>query len=316
MASKRSGRCVLAGVLVVVLAAAVLPLAVCAQDTEAAPTAEKLAQKILETARTYEGTPYVFGGNSREGTDTSGFVKAVFMEAGLWGQDAPRTAMSQMDSGLEIRGNQLQPGDRLYFDFVRDSESGRRAPGVADHTGIFIGGGEFIHATPPKCRTNKLTGTYVDHLIAARRDAALQPPGPPIPADAGPKVQKLLKIAYTYIGTPYVFGGNSRRGLDTSAFTQVVFAHVGINLPRTALTQQKVGTAVPRDQVQPGDRLLFDFVKEGKRSDRRGTGVADHTGIYIGGGKFIHATPPRLRVNALSGRYMSNLLDVRRDALD
>jgi peptidoglycan DL-endopeptidase CwlO len=87
---------------------------------------------------------------------------------------------------------------------------------------------------------------------------------------------ELIAYAKKYLGVKYVWGGTSPRGFDCSGFTQYVFRSVGINLPRVSRDQQDVGTRVSLYNLQKGD-LVF-----------RGN-PAHHVGIYIGGGKVIHA---------------------------
>jgi hypothetical protein len=91
--------------------------------------------------------------------------------------------------------------------------------------------------------------------------------------------QKIVKTALGYLGVPYRWGGLSSRGIDCSGFVQRVFSSNGISLPRSAEEQFKVGKVVPLYQLQLADRLYF--------ADRNGK--IDHTGIYIGGGLFIHS---------------------------
>ncbi len=93
-------------------------------------------------------------------------------------------------------------------------------------------------------------------------------------------VERLKEIAFQYLGTPYRFGGNSRYGMDCSAFTQDVFRQLGINLPRTAAEQARLGKLV-RHHLKPGDLLFF--------SDTYKPGIS-HVGIYIGNGKMIEAS--------------------------
>ncbi len=88
--------------------------------------------------------------------------------------------------------------------------------------------------------------------------------------------QSVISIAKQYLGVPYKWGGSSPSGFDCSGFTSYVFKKVGISLPRTSSSQQNFGTKVSLSNVQPGD-LVF----QGK--------PAYHVGIYIGGGKYIHA---------------------------
>jgi cell wall-associated NlpC family hydrolase len=92
-----------------------------------------------------------------------------------------------------------------------------------------------------------------------------------------------IKTALTWMGTPYVYGGESRSGIDCSSFVQHVFAANGISLPRTAAQQAKVGTPINTADLQTGDRLYFSSSRT----------YIDHTGIYIGNGKFIHASGSR-----------------------
>jgi len=92
-----------------------------------------------------------------------------------------------------------------------------------------------------------------------------------------------ISTALTWMGTPYVYGGESRRGVDCSSFVQHVFSANGIKLPRTAAQQAKVGTPISQSDLQTGDRLYFSSSRT----------YIDHTGIYIGNGKFIHASGSR-----------------------
>jgi hypothetical protein len=112
------------------------------------------------------------------------------------------------------------------------------------------------------------------------------PDGPP-PGIEG-LAQAVLQEAFTYRGVPYVWGGNTKSGLDCSGLVKNCFARCGIALPRRASQQALVGTPVPLDlaQLQPGDRLYFAVSRS----------TIDHTGIYVGNGQFIHASMSRGRV--------------------
>lgn len=115
--------------------------------------------------------------------------------------------------------------------------------------------------------------------------------------------QDLVNFARTALGTPYAWGGNSMSsGVDCSGLVQQVYAHFGIQLPRVTYQQINQGASVPVDKLQPGDLVFFDTEPANKG--------ADHVGIYIGGGKFIHAphTGDVVKISSLSDSYYMNRL--------
>jgi cell wall-associated NlpC family hydrolase len=76
---------------------------------------------------------------------------------------------------------------------------------------------------------------------------------------------------------------------DCSGLTKYVYQKNGINLPRTSMNQSKYGKYVSRDHLKPGDLVFFDTSKERK-------GYVNHVGIYIGNGKFLHASSAQKKV--------------------
>ena len=91
----------------------------------------------------------------------------------------------------------------------------------------------------------------------------------------------IVKTARHYIGVPYRWGGESpETGFDCSGFTMVVYRLNGFNLPRSSKQQWKVGSPIKRSQLIRGD-LVFFATSGGKR--------VSHVGIFLGGGKFLHA---------------------------
>ncbi|WP_024832577.1 C40 family peptidase [Ruminiclostridium josui] len=96
------------------------------------------------------------------------------------------------------------------------------------------------------------------------------------------KVDALIAYSKTFLGTPYVYGGDSPSdgGFDCSGFTQYVFGKHGYTLNRISKDQASNGTFVAKANLQPGDLVFYSF---------EGNGVISHVGIYLGGGKMIHS---------------------------
>lgn len=89
----------------------------------------------------------------------------------------------------------------------------------------------------------------------------------------------IVSYAYQFIGTPYVYGATGPNSFDCSGFTSYVYRNAaGIDITRTTYSQIGVGTPVSYGDLQPGD-LVFTY-------------GADHVGIYVGGGQYIHAPQP------------------------
>ena len=95
-----------------------------------------------------------------------------------------------------------------------------------------------------------------------------------------PRLQ-IEKIAKSKLGTAYKWGGNGPYAYDCSGFTKEVFELNGITIPRVSKEQAKVGVKISKKNLQKGDLIFFD--------DKHSSTVS-HVGIYLGNGKFIHAS--------------------------
>ncbi|ULO10145.1 C40 family peptidase [Paenibacillus sp. 19GGS1-52] len=108
---------------------------------------------------------------------------------------------------------------------------------------------------------------------------------------------KMDKVIDKAIGTKYVTGGISTNGFDCSGFTMYVFDKIGIDLPHQSGSQYQMGSAISRDDLRPGDLVFFNTT---------GKGVS-HVGIYVGEGKFAHASSSRgVTISSLSDSYYVN----------
>lgn len=113
----------------------------------------------------------------------------------------------------------------------------------------------------------------------------------------------VVATANQYIGSRYIYGGTAPSGFDCSGFTSYVYKRYGVSLSRTAAGQYSNGVAVSKGELQPGDLVMF------------GKSGINHVGIYIGGGKMIHAANPSRGVTTdtiNSGYYGINYVGARR----
>ncbi|POZ63407.1 C40 family peptidase [Chromobacterium alticapitis] len=153
----------------------------------------------------------------------------------------------------------------------------------------------FAQAAPDKAMPDKAPAEG-----KAAADSASDKPEDPISKYAAPQedaVGDLLLQAMSLLGVAYRFGGNTPDdGLDCSGFIRYVFQKsLRVNLPRTAAEMARIGKAVGRGELMPGDLVFFNT---------RGFSYS-HVGIYMGNNKFIHAprTGKNIEVSNLSQSY-------------
>ena len=122
-------------------------------------------------------------------------------------------------------------------------------------------------------------------------------------------VPEIIELAKRFLGLPYTWGGTSSFGYDCSGFTQMLCRRRGILMPRDAQPQADwsgMQTVASRGDLRPGDLLYFG------KSDKKIT----HTGLYIGGGEFIHATTsnkPVVQISRLEDDlWIKSLVAMRR----
>lgn len=134
-----------------------------------------------------------------------------------------------------------------------------------------------------------------------------------VPATAGPRPfaqftaspdalrDSIVALARAQIGKRYVRGGTSpQRGFDCSGLVKYVLGLLDISAPRTARLQARLGEAVVKDtsELQPGDLLTFGRSRQG----------ASHVAIYVGDGRYVHAS-------VTAGRVIETSLDRRNSSL-
>lgn len=99
------------------------------------------------------------------------------------------------------------------------------------------------------------------------------------------RVDSVLKTAFSQVGNPYRYGGNSpETGFDCSGFVRWVYNQYDMELPRTSRNMLGIGTPVKRDELRPGDLVFF------------GRKRVSHVGIYTGDDKYIHSPSSGKRI--------------------
>ncbi|WMJ74962.1 C40 family peptidase [Cytophagaceae bacterium ABcell3] len=108
---------------------------------------------VIALANTFMGTPHKLGGLSRQGIDCSGLNMVVYKQFGI---DLPRSCQEQARYGTIVPfQDELQPGDLVFF------YNSYKSSKFITHTGIYIGDGEFIHASDSKgVTTSKVNDPY------------------------------------------------------------------------------------------------------------------------------------------------------------
>ena len=131
-------------------------------------------------------------------------------------------------------------------------------------------------------------------VAAAAPDRSDDGAKPATPVEMLPTTgEKAVDIALRYLGTPYSWAGASPSGFDCSGLTMYAYAKVGVYLPHNAAMQYGMGTPVSRSQLAPGDLVFFNGLS--------------HVGMYIGGGRFVHAphTGDVVKISSLSEYWYS-----------
>lgn len=129
------------------------------EPTTAASSA--LGEQVVALAKQYLGTPYVLGGNGPSSFDCSGFTKYIYAQ---FGYTLNRTATDQLQNGVSVSRSELQPGDLVFFKYNTSKP--------VSHVGIYIGGGEFIHASTNRYMVQidqMNSGHYANVFVYARR---------------------------------------------------------------------------------------------------------------------------------------------------
>lgn len=242
------------------------------EGTAKTEAAAVTGEDVVKYASSLLNKPYAVGMQGPEKFDNWGFTKYVYQNFGI---TLGNSLSAQAQQGKLIKkGEPLQKGDLLFFGY---------SSAKLLHVGIYIGDNKFIgaYSKDKKVMTHSLTGDYNKYYLGAKRLLN----SPTSSSDRDPLSAKVVAASKKYLGVPYQLGADYDRDgsykFDCSSFTQKVFADVGISLPRTTSQQASATKRIATSDLKAGDLVFFDTNYDGKMN---------HVGIYLGDGKFIHAS--------------------------
>ncbi|MFO7191636.1 MULTISPECIES: C40 family peptidase [Thermocrispum] len=159
--------------------------------------------------------------------------------------------------------------------------------------------GEELQKQIDKAREayERLSGADRAALEASYGDSATPPSTIKAPSE---RAQIAVDAAMSKRGSPYVYGAEGPDAFDCSGLTSWAYQQAGISIPRSSSAQSQSGTAVPRDQLAPGDLVFF-------------YSPVSHVGMYIGDGLMVHA-PQQGDVVKVAPVMWNNFVGARRYA--
>jgi cell wall-associated NlpC family hydrolase len=108
-----------------------------------------------------------------------------------------------------------------------------------------------------------------------------------------------VATALAQVGDRYVWGASGPDAFDCSGLTSYAYAAAGISLPHSSTSQSRMGRAVSRSELRPGDLLFF-------------YSPVSHVGMYIGNGQMVHASTPSRPVHVAAIDSMPSFSGARR----
>lgn len=166
---------------------------------------------------------------------------------------------------------------------------------VPNHTNAFIKTNEWTGRGYPFGTEVKITGFLNNKYIVQLQNESLEIEKESISFEKPSLVEEIIEKGITFLGVPYVWGGTAVDGFDCSGYIQYIYRANGIEMPRVASDQSRVGELVEREKMQRGDLVFFETYKPGP----------SHVGVYLGNNQFLHAGGDRVQISDINENYWS-----------
>lgn len=206
------------------------------------------------------------------------------------------TTIQALQGANGLQGFMIYPGQKLVIPVDSKAKKEKATlvarrdirPGSAKYTvrpgdSLYLIGRRYGVSVQAIIEANQLTSTliYPGQVLLMPTGASGVPFLPGVSRQDVGDERVILARAASMLGKPYVYGGSGPDTFDCSGFTAYVFQSVGMSLPHNAAAQAQLGIPVSRGDLSPGDLVFFSYY---------GSGGINHVGIYVGQGRFIHAS--------------------------
>ncbi|CEN97381.1 C40 family peptidase [Paraclostridium sordellii] len=234
--------------------------------------------------------------------DKEGFIRDLYVS-----DKAPEVEKEQTKEQTDVNDqkdvqDKTEETDKTTTDKITTEETDKATTEETDKTTTE----ETDKTTTDKTTTDKTNSDVVNNNnndvdvekpVQKPVEKPAEKPAPPV--NNTNAASAVVNMAYSKLGSPYVWGAEGPNTFDCSGLTSYVFRNAaGVSLPRTSGSQYGVGTSVSKANLQPGDLVFFST----------GGGGISHVGIYVGGGQMIHApqTGDVVKVSNINSSYWQN----------
>ncbi|CEK32232.1 cell wall hydrolase [[Clostridium] sordellii] len=217
--------------------------------------------------------------------DKEGFIRDLYVS-----DKAPEVEKEQTDANdqKDVQ-DKTEETDKTTTDKITTEETDKATTEETDKTTTDKTNSDVVN--------NNNNDTDVEKPVQKPVEKPAEKPAPPV--NNTNAASAVVNMAYSKLGSPYVWGAEGPNTFDCSGLTSYVFRNAaGVSLPRTSGSQYGVGTSVSKANLQPGDLVFFST----------GGGGISHVGIYVGGGQMIHApqTGDVVKVSNINSSYWQN----------